>query len=153
MKTKVILCILMIFVISCKSSKNTIQEAPLDYGSPNVEQQLLDDNTFVVDIYSEDGSYGFTKENPINVGNMENSGPKNERRFLNALMGPNKEPITYEREGSCCPFKTKNGLFDDTGYLDKYVITYEGLKKPIILYINMYDSDTLKIPVGFQKKR
>ncbi|WP_255345422.1 hypothetical protein [Pontibacter sp. BAB1700] len=39
------------------------------------------------------------------------------------------------------------------GLLDKYSITYEGLAEPIILYINMYDSDKLKVPVGFTLKQ
>ena len=83
----------------------------------------------------------------------EGGGPKDERRFLNALAGPNGEQISYHRLGSCCGFFTKNGLFGDSGMLDKYEVTYEGLDKPIILYINMYDSDVLQVPVGFTLRK
>jgi hypothetical protein len=78
-------------------------------------------------------------------------GPKNERRFLNALCGPNGEKIEYYRIGSCCPFESENSAFG--GMLDKYNITYKGLKKDIIIYINMYDSDILKVPVGLELKK
>jgi hypothetical protein len=78
-------------------------------------------------------------------------GPKNERRFLNALAGPNGEKISYNRLGSCCPFNTKNSPFG--GMLDKYEITYPGLEKSLIIYINMYDSKELVVPVGLKLKK
>ena len=49
-------------------------------------------------------------------------------------------------------FTTKNGSFGGSGMLDMYSINYPGLDKDITLYINMYDSDTLKVPVGFKLK-
>ncbi|WP_277871519.1 hypothetical protein [Winogradskyella wandonensis] len=36
--------------------------------------------------------------------------------------------------------------------VDVYEITYEGLKKPILLYISFYDTDKLYIPKGFIKR-
>jgi len=147
-----ILCVL--FFLACGSSKQGgVKKGAGTYGSPNVEQVLSNNNTFKIDEYSTDSTYGYTENNPIMVGSANGSGPLNQRRFLNALMGPNGEPITYSREGSCCPFKTKNGLLGDGGFLDKYKIAYKGLEKEIILYINMYDSDILKIPIGFKKKK
>ncbi|WP_029905125.1 hypothetical protein [Prevotella sp. 10(H)] len=143
----------LLLLTACSSSKQTAKKGWGTYGSPKVEQELLNDQTFVVDVYSEDPTYGYTEENPIMVGSAGGSGPLNERRFLNALMGPDGEPITYTRIGSCCNFKTKNGLFDDGGLLDKYSVMHKGLEKEVILYINMYDSDVLKIPVGFKKKK
>lgn len=144
-----------LLLVGCGSSKKvatTGEGGMLDYGSPNVEQKLRDNDTFVVNEVSKDKTYGYTVENPIMVGGRIFSGAKNERRFLNALAGPNGEKISYYRIGSCCEFVSKNGL-DNGGLLDKYSVTYEGLKEEIILYINMYDSDVLKIPVGFKKKK
>ena len=151
MKTK-ILILSFILLTACSSSKQTTKKGWGTYGSPNVEQTLLDNNTFKVDVYS-DATYGYTQENPVMVDKGGGRGPLNERRFLNALMGPDGEPITYHRIGSCCGFKTKNGLMEDSGLLDKYSIMHKGLEEPVIIYINMYDSDTLKIPVGFKKKK
>lgn len=162
MKTKFLLFLISgLFVLSlsnCKSSKDgrsakiTKIGGLYDYGSPKVEQEFLNDNRFRIKKESNDPTYGYTEGNPIMVGNAGGSGPLNERRFLNALTGPNGEPVRYSRLGSCCHFKTKNGLFDDVGLFDKYRVTYEGLEKEVVLYINMYDSDVLMIPVGFKKK-
>lgn len=156
MRKQLFILLLVVISVSCSSTKEVVKSnsgnsssgKQLNYGSPRVKQKLLDDLTFKIEEYSKDKTYGYTKENPIMVGGGS-EGPKNERRFLNALAGPNGEILKYNRLGSCHPFKTQNGVFGNTGMLDKYSITYKGLKKEIILYINMYDSDTLKVPVGF----
>ena len=110
---------------------------------------LLDNQTFKLTEISTDATYGVTEKKPIKVGGVKDSeGPTNERRFLNALAGPNGEDVSYERKGSCCNFKTKNG-FQGVGLLDEYEVTYKGLKEPILIYINMYDHGELKAPVGF----
>ncbi|MFV0536461.1 MAG: hypothetical protein ACK5M3_03720 [Dysgonomonas sp.] len=161
MKTKFLFLMVLGFsllsIAACKSTKTSGAKFPkvdgiYDYGSPNVEQALLDHNTFKIIETSNDPTYGYSEANPIMVGKAGGNAPLNERRFLNALAGPNGEIIKYYRLGSCCSFRTKNGLLNDAGLLDKYVVTYEGVEKEIVLYINMYDSDVLKIPVGFKKK-
>ncbi|MCL2626077.1 MAG: hypothetical protein FWD46_04580 [Cystobacterineae bacterium] len=127
--------------------------AETGYGSPQVEQEWVDEQSFRIREYAADKTYGYSKKNPIMVGGAhEYQGPQNERRFLNALTGPKGEPIRYQRLGSCCPFYTRNGLIQDGGLLDMYEVSYEGLAAPVILYINMYDSDVLKVPLGFELK-
>ena len=160
-------CCIILLSFACKSSEkagkmdyenldmrqaNNQKTGTMDYGSPRVKQELVYDQMFLVKEYTTDKAYGYTVEKPIMVGGGS-EGPKNERRFLNALTGPKGEQISYQRLGSCCSFYTKNGTFGDAGLLDKYEITYEGLGTPIILYINMYDSDILKVPVGFTLKK
>jgi len=144
------MCGMILLLVACKSVGKV--GSKVDYGSPRVNQELVNDQMFLIKEYATDKTYGYTEKNPIMVGNG-NEGPKNERRFLNALAGPEGEQINYQRKGSCCHFYTQNGTFGDTGLLDMYEITYEGLKTPITLYINMYDSDTLKVPVGFTLKK
>lgn len=147
---KIIFTLLTSFImISCSSTKNL---GVVDYGSPNLKQELLNDNTFKITEYSQDKTYGYTAKNPVMVGSKNGGGPKNERRFLNALTGPNGEQIKYSRIGSCCGFKTKNGLFEDSGMLDKYSISYKELDEELVIYINMYDSDTLRVPMGLELK-
>ena len=109
--------------------------------------QLHNVNTFKIEEYSNDPTYGYSIKNPIKVGGVEEGiGVINERRFLNALVGPNREAVYYERLGS-----VSNGGNELTRVLlDKYKITYEGLEEEIILYINMYKSSKLKVPVGFK---
>ena len=114
---------------------------------------LLDRNTFLLTEVSTDSTYGLSEKNPIQVGGTDkNEGPLNERRFLNALSGPNGERISYYRAGSCCPVKSKNG-FMDMAMLDNYIVTWEGSKDTISIFINMYDYGELKAPVGFSIKR
>lgn len=141
---KLLFTMSLLVLFSCSTSKKITGG---DYGSPGLKQELIDDNTFKITQYSKDSSYGFTEKNPIMVGG-NSEGPKNERRFLNALIGPNGEKIEYYRIGSCCPFKTNNSEWG--GMLDKYNVTYTGLEESLIIYINMYDSDTLKVPVGLK---
>ncbi|WP_299985912.1 hypothetical protein [uncultured Pontibacter sp.] len=160
MKLKHYLIPIAFLAISCSASKNTgstsntaSAKGMVDYGSPVHEQKLLNETTFVIAEVSEDKTYGYDSKNPIMVGGADKSeGPLNERRFLNALAGPDGEVISYHRLGSCCSFQSKNGMMGG-GLLDKYSITYEGLAEPIILYINMYDSAKLKVPVGFTLKK
>ncbi len=142
-------CCIMLLLAACGSGKKV---GKTGYGSPRVKQELANDQMFRITEYATDETYGYTEKNPVMVGNAQ-EGPKNERRFLNALAGPNGEQINYRRLGSCCSFYTKNGLFDNSGLLDKYEVTYPGLATPVILYINMYDSDVLKVPVGFTLKK
>ena len=143
-----------LLLVGCKTTARLggKTEGMMDYGSPRVKQKLINDQMFLIKEHATDKTYGYSEKNPIMVG-QEDGGPKAERRFLNALAGPNGEKISYQRDGSCCAFFTKNGLFGDNGLLDMYEVTYEGIDKPIILYINMYDSDVLQVPVGFTLKK
>ena len=144
-------CCITLLLVACKSVEKTGGKA--GYGSPNVKQELLNDQIFLIKEFATDKKYGYTEKNPIMVGGCITEGPKNERRFLNALAGPAGEQISYQRLGSCCHFSTRNGAIGNSGLLDKYEITYEGLETPIVLYINMYDSDVLKVPVGFTLRK
>lgn len=111
--------------------------------------KLINNQAFQVTEISTDNTYGLSAKNPVEVGGAEKSeGPLNERRFLNALAGPNGEKVSYYRAGSCCPVKSKNG-FMGMAMLDNYRVTWEGSKDTVSIYINMYDYGQLKAPVGF----
>jgi len=98
---------------------------------------------------ADDPTYGFTTENPIKVGSANlREGPRNEKRYLNALRTASGEPLEYERVGSCCSFPTPNGVMGG-GLLDVFRVVVPGSEKPRILYINMYDPGVLVAPVGF----
>lgn len=89
-------------------------------------------------------SYGFTPENPIHVG----GGPEGQHAFLELLRGPEGQPLAWRRLGSCCEFETPNGIMG-LGLLDLYEVTYEGLDRPVILYLDMYESGPVMAPAGF----
>lgn len=154
----------VVFSLSaCGSSKKTTSAGSADgysaSGSSNKtysksQARLLNNNTFELKEISDDETYGYTEKNPIMVGGVKSSeGPLNERRFLNALMGPDGEEVEYVRKGSCCPFTTPNGFINNGGLLDRYEVTYQGLAKPVYVYINMYDFGILKAPKGFTFKK
>jgi len=168
MKT-VLSVIAFAFLVSCASQKQTnstttqasATTAPPASTSSNTKEghtrtqkvELANEQTYVVRETTSDNTYGYEQKNAIKVGGRNGSGPLNERRFLNALAGPNGESITYRRRGSCCAFKTPNGMIDNTGMLDIYELTWEGQSKPVILYLNMYDEGDLFIPVGLTAKK
>lgn len=131
----------LLLLFSCSAVKRT------------VKTKLLNNQTFLLTEVSTDPTYGLSKKNPIEVGGTDKSeGPLNERRFLNALAGPNGEKISYYRAGSCCPVKSKNG-FMGMAILDNYRVTWEGSKDTVSIYINMYDYGVLKSPLRFTIKK
>lgn len=157
MRKTIILLALASFMFACNKPPYPISgtkgsKGEIDYGSPKVKQELVNDQMFLIKTQAVDPTYGYSQTNPIMVGKA-GGGPLDQRRFLNALAGPNGEEISYHRVGSCCHFYTKNGLFDNSGLLDIYEITYDGLEEPIRLYLNLYDSDELQVPVGFTLKK
>ncbi|PNW27136.1 2-dehydro-3-deoxyphosphooctonate aldolase [Formosa algae] len=137
---------ILVCFFSCSSTKEV---------SKNTPQILRNNNSFLITEVSTDKTYGLSPKNPVEVGGVKDSeGPLNERRFLNALAGPNGEEITYFRSGSCCSIKSDN---DPYGFgavmLDNYRVTWMNSKDTVSIYINMYDSGTLKAPVGFTIKK
>jgi hypothetical protein len=127
--------------LSCSSSKQA------------GKTKLVNSQTFLLTEVSTDKTYGFSEKNPVEVGGAKNmEGPLNERRYLNALAGPNGEEVSYYRRGSCCPVKSDNG-FMGTAMLDNYRVTWEGSTDTVSIYINMYDQGVLKAPVGFTIKK
>lgn len=114
---------------------------------------ILEGNAFLLTEYAQDKEYGYSEKKPIEVGGvLESAGPLNERRFLNGLLGPEGEPVEYERQGSCCAFETLNGIMG-YGMLDIYLVYHDGLEDPVKLYINMYDEGPLMIPNGFSARQ
>ena len=148
MQTKLLLIGTVLFIFSCASTKQVSKGA---YAA----QILRDDNTFLITEMATDKTYGLSPKNPVQVGGVKDSeGPKNERRFLNALAGPNGEAISYFRSGSCCAIKSDNDPFGlGSVMLDNYKVTWENAKDTISIYINMYDSGKLQAPVGFTIKK
>lgn len=145
MKNKLLITGFILILSSCSSTKNI---------SKNHTQTKLNDKTFLITEVSTDPSYGLTPENPVEVGGVKNSeGPLNQRRYLNALTGPNGETISYRRAGSCCHTKSKNAFIGNKVPLDNYRVTWEGSNDTVSIYINMYDSTPIKAPVGFGFKK
>lgn len=136
-------------VVSCISTKSTLKN--VDDNAP--VPKLAADNSFIINIYSQDKKYGYDKDYPINVFYNDTKDEEiNQRRFLNALAGPKGEKLTYNKTETCCPFPTKRNEMG-AGFLDIYEITWEGQKTPLTLYLNMNEKGVLMVPVGLTLKQ
>ena len=148
--TKSLLLIAMLIgSASCVSTKSTLKN--VDDNAPNL--LLSNDNTFVINDYSTDKKYGYDADYPVNIfyRNTVND-TLNQQRFLNALAGPKGQKIIYSKLESCCPFPTKKTDLG-AGFLDVYELKWEGQKKPIKLYLNIYEKGILMVPVGLSLKK
>ena len=149
MKKIALFIILLITATSCVSTKSTLKN--VDDNAPNLT--LSKDNTFIITEYSKDKKYGYDKDYPVNIFYRTSKDEViNQQRFLNALAGPNGEKITYTKLESCCPFPSKRSDMG-AGFLDVYEIKWEGQKKPINLYLNIYEKGILMVPIGLTLKK
>lgn len=148
MKKITLLIVLAIFASSCVSTKSTLKN--VDDNAPDLI--LKKDNTFAITQFAKDKKYGYDPDYPVNIFFQNtNSETLNETRFLNALAGPNGEKITYTRLETCCPFPTKRSNMG-AGFLNVYELKWEGQKKPIKLYLNVYEKGILMVPMGLRLK-
>lgn len=83
--------------------------------------------------------YGYTPEDPIKVG----GGIRGEREYLQRLRGPKGQQLRFERRGSY------SGPPPGGGLLDVYELTYDGLEKPVMIFLDMYRSEDPRAPAGF----
>lgn len=149
MKKIIYFIILLSVTVSCVNTKSTLQNVDDTATIP----QLSKYNTFVLIAYSKDPKYGYNKDYPINVFYRNTRDESiNQERFLNALAGPKGEQINFKKLESCCPFPTKNSEMG-AGFVDVYEITWQGQKKPLTLYVNMYDKGLLMVPMGLSLKK
>ena len=134
--------------VSCVSTKSTIKNV-----DDNAPIPTLKDGAFVLTGFATDKKYGYDPDYPINVFFQNVKDDKiNQQRFMNALAGPNGEKLVFNKVETCCPFPTKRSEMG-AGFLDVYQITWEGNKKPVRLYFNIYEKGALMIPVGFTLKK
>ncbi len=149
MKKAALFIALLIGITSCTSTKSTLKNVDNNAPIP----RLAPNNTFVITQYSKDKKYGYEKDYPVNVFYRSTKDETiNQQRFLNALAGPKGEKISYTKLESCCPFPTKNTDLG-AGFLDVYELKWEGQKKPIVLYLNIYEKGVLMVPVGLSLKQ
>ena len=95
---------------------------------------------------SDEPGYATTTDHAIQVGGGAVYVAARERRYLDALRGPMGEPLTYKRTGTVRPEFDKDGRT----ILDTYEVTYPGLDKPVVFYLDGYHfDDALKAPKGF----
>jgi len=134
-----------LFVFGLATTDTTYGEDLWENEHQFVFDELIESIKFVNStgscIISTDTTYGYTEQNPIKVGGSGFDGPSRERAYLNNLLGPNGEALSYERRGS---------LLTDTTILDIYIVTGSGIDET--LYVDMYNFEEPQAPVGFTCK-
>lgn len=147
---KIIIAIVLLFLSnSCISTKSTLKNVDDNAAIP----KLAKDNTFIITEYSKNKKYGYNKDYPVNIFYYNtNNEQLNEERFLNALAGPKGEKISYTRLETCCPFPSKRTAMG-AGFLNSYEIHWDGQKKPVVLYLNIYEKGVLMCPMGLSIRK
>lgn len=126
----------------------------------------LNDSTLELKGISSDPEFGFSLKKPVMLGLADvHLAAQNIEKYINALQGPNGEMITFKRIIPCCPFKTKNFIYETPfpdlvldyqhGMLEKYELKYtDDLKtSTVVLFFNLYDeTKSLLAPLGFTYK-
>jgi hypothetical protein len=149
MKKIVFFITLILLITSCGSIKSSLKNVDNNAPVPVVGKN----NAFIITQYSNDKKYGYEKDYPINIYYRGTKNDTiNQKYFLDALAGPKGEKITYTKLENCCPFPTKTSDMG-AGFLDVYELTWDGLKKPITLYLNIYERGQLMVPVGLSLKK
>ena len=151
MKIKSLLSFLLVLFLfsACVSTKSTLKNVDENALTPKVSTE----NTFVITEFSKNPKYGYDQDFPINLyfRNIKEE-PKNLERYFNALTGPKGEKIFYKKVATCCPFPTKKSEMG-AGFIDIYEITWVGQKKPIRLFVNIFEKSVLMVPMGFELKK
>jgi hypothetical protein len=140
---------ILLLITSCGSIKSSLKNVDNNAPIPVVGKN----NAFIITEYSKDKRYGYEKDYPINIYYRGTKNDTiNQKYFFNALAGPKGEKITYTKLENCCPFPTKSSDIG-AGFLDVYEVTWDGLKKPVVLYVNIYERGLLLVPVGLSLKK
>ncbi|WP_333821216.1 hypothetical protein [Ohtaekwangia sp.] len=149
------LCLLILFsmvVFSCHKKqfkwktrkKNTVEL---------IEEK---DSVLRLEGVSDDPRYGYTQDRPIKIGVASfYLGRNYPEKYFKSITGPHGEKVIFERIKSCCPFKTVNSSeenYQNVAVLEIYQAYYEGLEKPVTLYVNFFDQGKPLAPKGFLVK-
>ena len=92
------------------------------------------------EVAADDG-YGYTQDRAIQVGGSPVYGAARQRRYLDSLRGPHGQTVTYKRGGAVNA--------SDGTVLDRYHVTYDGLEKPVTLFLDWYHYTEPRLPRGF----
>ena len=143
------LCCSVLWVLSsgCASSSAMMRkDAPGGEAGAPVPEAIAQAPAETMEAPAQEPSgYGYTPEDPIKVG----GGPSGEHEYLQHLRGPEGQRLRFERLGSCCGFEDPSLPFGG-GLLDMYEVTYEGLRSPVTLYLDMYRRQEPRAPAGFR---
>ena len=144
-KYLLISCLALAFTTSCISIRNTIR----NIDDTALMPALSKEKTFIITEISNDKKFGYDQDYPVNLGFLPvTTSEINVQRYFDALTGPEGQKLTYKKTDSCCPFPSKKNDMG-AGILDIYEVTWDGLKEPKLIYINLYEKGKVIAPSGF----
>ena len=98
---------------------------------------------------ADDKTYGYSQHNPVKLGGAaEGEKAKHREAFFAALRGPKGQAVSYISNGTCCMFDL-DPAGKSTGELEVFLVSYPGIPKPVLLYLDHYHFETPKSPIGF----
>ncbi|HSD15009.1 MAG TPA: hypothetical protein VLB74_10205 [Flavobacterium sp.] len=146
-KKALLLNILFLGLVSCISTKSTIQNIDNTAIKPAIK-----DDAYILKEYADSKKYGYNQDYPINIGVIqETSEDKYLVYFFNGITGPNGEKVSFEKVDTCCPFPTAHNKIGG-GLLSIYEVRWVGQSKPVRLYFNIYERGKIMCPIGFKIK-
>lgn len=142
-------CLLLIVGTACTSTRNTIK----NIDDTALMPALSKEKAFIITEISSDRNFGYDQDYPVNLGFLPfQSAEINVKRYFGGITGPKGEKLSYEKVDTCCPFPSKKNEMG-AGLLDIYNVTWEGLKEPVRIYINLYEKGKVLAPKGFGLKQ
>lgn len=146
---KYLLLVASIFIVSCTSTKSTLQNVDNTAVKPKIVN-----NAFVFTEYANDSKYGYNEDYPVNIGLiLERQEDVYIGYFFKGLEGENGAKIVnYEKVDTCCPFPTTHNTMG-AGTLAIYEVTFEGTPKKTRLHFNIYEKGKILCPKGFSIKK
>lgn len=119
------------------------------YEPMNIIPRSNDGDGLFIESYSQDPTYGYSEDNPINVGGFNLVGSHCISLYLSSLSGYDNNDITHQRITIRKQIETPNGK-NDIGFIDEFAVWYKDELEPQFLYFNTYDCELpLKAPMGF----
>ena len=122
-------CAGLLLLTACASSRKSVSPAAEARGP--VQSQPV----------PEVVAYGLHPEDPVRVG----WGNPGIMAFFELLRGPEGQRVAWRRVGPCCgaePDAPRAGL-------EVFEVTYEGLDKPVRMYLDPHNGAAIHAPSGF----
>ena len=130
-----------------RAKANAWYEKAAAVGHPEAKKMMtsLRANQVSIDGMSDDPEYGYRAEKAIRTGGP---GPGKQRAFLDQLRGPEGQAVSYQRTGVCGAYQNAAQPFGQA-MIDCYTVRYEGQAQPATIYLDLYRTESLKVPQGF----
>jgi hypothetical protein len=124
----------------------------------NTREFIVEQDSLIkIEGVSKSTRFAFTPEEPVKLGvTKRDLALTYIEKYFNSITGPNGEVVRYKRLKSCCPYKTVNSEefpYQNLAVLEVYQVLYDGLKEPILIYINFFDEGKVMAPKFFLVKR